>query len=103
MDQQYFYKILGKPGLRTGVFRQFIDSMFHQNQAQGVYGMDHTYAKQVLNEHQNVPGNIIATLQKAMTRGLEGTQILDFFQFLNTVNSQLKELLIEKKKWTTKA
>ena len=98
LDQKYFYQMLGKKGLRTGVFRHLVDSMFFQNKAQGIYGMDHNYAKQVLNEQSATPGNIIATLQKAMSRGLEGTQIEDFFTFLNSVNLKLKDHLEVKAK-----
>lgn len=96
LDQKYFYQILGKSGLRNGVFKHLIDSLFHHANPQGVYGMDHHYAKQVLQQHRHSPANVIATLQKAMPRGLEGTQIQDFFNFLDTINLQLKECLDRK-------
>jgi hypothetical protein len=93
LDQKYFYQILGKSGLRNGVFKHLVDSLFHQANPQGVYGMDHHYAKQVLQQHRHSPANVIATLQKAMPRGLEGTQVQDFFNFLDTINQQLKTCL----------
>jgi len=96
LDQKYFYRMLSNSGLRHGVFRHLVESLFNQNQPQGVYGMDHGYAKQVLNEHSASPSNVIATLQKALPRGFEGTQIESFFQFMQTINEQLKDGLNKK-------
>ena len=98
LDQKYFYQILGKPGLRTSVFKHIVNSLFKQTHAQGVYGMDHNYAKQVLTKQRHSPANVITTLQKALPHGFRGTQIQDFFIFLNTINQQLKTALKVKEK-----
>lgn len=90
-DQSYFYKALAQKGVKPEVFKKILDSLFLPHSPQGSYGIDGTYAERLMNEHKELPKNVIQTLQKAMPRGFDGHPLSGYFQFIDTINQEVKK------------
>lgn len=92
VDQPLYYQALKKRGLVEEVFSRLVNLLF-SNPSSGHYGMDPTYATEVLKRQKNWPKKIISVLQGAMPRGLEGQTLDDALTFFEGLVERKQKLL----------